>query len=449
MIELAPERIAAEAAAEVAARGGPGRPERGVIDSRDVRPGDLFFGLRGQRADGGEHAAAALDAGAWGVVVDPARAGELAAGASGWVFAARDPLRGLQTLARAWRRELACPLVGITGSTGKTSVKDITRALLPARVHASPENFNTEIGLPLTLLSAPPETEVLICEMAMRGMGQIAELCEIAEPDVAAITNVGPVHLELLGTIEAIAEAKAEIIVGLADDGRAVLPADAEALEPHLAEGLATITFGAGGEVFARDPESTGQGMRATIVTPEGEAEFEFDFDELHNLANAVCAVAIGVALGVPVPEMARRTARISFSRLRGERLELPGGSVLINDCYNANPISMHAALDHLASLEVDGRRIAVLGGMAELGPDGPGYHHEAAAHARSLGIGPIVGVGELAREYAGDEWVSDPASAAAVVAEILGEGDAILVKGSRSVGLEAFAEALLKAEQS
>jgi UDP-N-acetylmuramoyl-tripeptide--D-alanyl-D-alanine ligase len=117
---------------------------------------------------------------------------------------------------------------------------------------------------------------------------------------------------------------------------------------------------------------------------------------------------------------------------------------VLINDCYNANPISMHAALDHLASLEVDGRRIAVLGGMAELGPDGAGYHHEAAAHARRLGIGPIVGVGELAREYAGDEWVPDPAAAAAVVAEILGEGDAVLVKGSRSVGLEAFAEELL-----
>jgi UDP-N-acetylmuramoyl-tripeptide--D-alanyl-D-alanine ligase len=444
VIELAPERIAAEAAADVAARGGPGRPERGVIDSRDVRPGDLFFGLRGQRADGGEHAAAALDAGAWGVVVDPARAAELAAGASGWVFAAPDPLRGLQTLARAWRRELGCPLVGITGSTGKTSVKDITRALLPARVHASPENFNTEIGLPLTLLSAPPETEVLICEMAMRGMGQIAELCEIAEPDVAAITNVGPVHLELLGTIEAIAEAKAEIVDGLADDGTAVLPADAEALEPHLAEGLATITFGAGGEVFARDPEIAGRKMRATIATPDGEAEFEFAFDERHNLANAVCAVAIGVALGVPVAEMARRTPRISFSRLRGERLELPGGSVLINDCYNANPISMHAALDHLASLEVGGRRIAVLGGMAELGPDGPGYHHEAAAHARRLGIGPIVAVGELAREYAADEWAPNPAAAAELVAEILGEGDAVLVKGSRSVGLEAFADELL-----
>jgi UDP-N-acetylmuramoyl-tripeptide--D-alanyl-D-alanine ligase len=445
MIELSPERIVAEAGLDVVREGRGGRPERAVIDSRSVGAGDLFFGLPGSRADGGAFARAALEHGAWGAVVAPDHAGDLAAlKGDGWVFASAAPLRSLHRLARAWRRELGCPVVGITGSTGKTSVKDITRAILPLRVHASPANYNTEIGLPLAILAAPVETEALVLEMAMRGRGQIAELCEIAEPDVAAITNVGPVHLELLGTIEAIAEAKAEILAGLAEDGRAVLPADAEALEPHLGDGLTTITFGAGGGVFAREPEIAGRGMRATIATPDGEAEFEFAFDERHNLANAVCAVAIGIALGYPVAEMARRAPRISFSRLRGERLELPGGSVLINDCYNANPISMHAALDHLASSQVTGRRIAVLGGMAELGPDGPGYHHEAAAHARRLGIGPIVGVGELAREYAGDEWVPDPAAAAELVGEILGEGDAVLVKGSRSVGLEAFADELL-----
>ncbi len=446
MIELAAERIAAETGAEIVAHGGPGRPAQAAIDSRELEPGDLFFGLRGERADGGEHAAAALAAGAWGAVVDSERAARMAGAAPGWVFAAPDPLAALQSLARAWRRELGCPLVGITGSTGKTSVKDITRALLPARVHASPENFNTEVGLPLALLAAPVETEVLVCEMAMRGLGQIAELCAIAEPDVAAITNVGPVHLELLGTIEAIAEAKAEILAGLRPDGTAVVPADAEALEPHLSPGLETVTFGPGGEVFARDWERSGSGMRGTIVTPAGEAEFEFGFDEAYNLANAVCAVAIGVALGADVGEMARRTAHISFSRLRGERLALPGGSVLINDCYNANPISMQAALDNLASLAVGGRRIAVLGGMAELGPDAAEYHREAGAHARGLGIGPIVGVGELARDYAADEWAPDPAAAAELVAEMLSEGDAILVKGSRSVGLEAFADALLGA---
>ncbi len=446
MIELAAERIAAETGAEIAARGSEGRPERATIDSREADDGDLFFGLRGERTDGGAHAERALAAGAWGVVVDPSRAKALAATKAGWVFASPDPLLAMQTLARAWRRELGCPVVGITGSTGKTSVKDITRALLPFRVHASPENFNTEVGLPLAILAAPAETEVLICEMAMRGLGQIAELCEIAEPDVGAITNVGPVHLELLGTIEAIAEAKAEILAGLAEGGRAVLPADAEALEPHLSADIGTLTFGPGGDVFARDSARAGAGLRATIVTPAGEAGFELPFDEAHNLANAVVAVAIGVALDVPVAEMARRTARISFSRLRGERLELPGGSVLINDCYNANPISMQAALDNLASLEVSGRRIAVLGGMGELGPAAAAYHRDAGAHARGLGIGPIVAVGELARAYAADEWAPDPRAAAELVAELLGEGDAVLVKGSRSVGLEAFSDALLAA---
>jgi UDP-N-acetylmuramoyl-tripeptide--D-alanyl-D-alanine ligase len=445
VIELAPERIAAEIEGEASRDGPGGRPERAVIDSRGVEGGDLFFGLRGERTDGGEHAAAALEAGAWGVVVEPERAAALATAESpGWIFAANDPLLALQRLARAWRRELGRPVVGITGSTGKTSVKDIARALLPGRVHASQENFNTEIGLPLTILSAPVETELLVLEMAMRGIGQIAELCEIAEPDVAAITNVGPVHLELLGTVEAIAEAKAEILAGLGDGGRAVVPADAEALEPHLGDALETITFGPGGDVFVRDHERIGAGTTATIVTPHGEASFELPFTEAHNLANTACAVAVGVALGAPVEQMARRASGISFSRLRGELIHLPAGAVLVNDCYNANPISMQAALDHLASLDADGRRIAVLGGMGELGPDGPAYHHEAAAHARALGIETIVGVGELARDYAADEWTPDPASAIDVVADLLGPGDALLVKGSRSVGLEAFTDGLV-----
>ncbi len=445
MIELAPERIAAEAGAEIVREGAAGRPERAAVDSRHAGPGELFFGLRGERADGGEYAATVLGAGAWGVVVEPGRADQLAATAApGWVFAAADPLAGLQALARAWRREIGCPVVGITGSTGKTSVKDICRAMLPFRVHASPENYNTEIGLPLALLAAPPETELLVLEMAMRGLGQIAELCEIAEPDVGAITNVGPVHLELLGTQEAIAEAKAEILNGLAGDGHAVVPADAGALKPHLDERIETIAFGPGGEVFAREWARRGEGIEATIVAPSGEASFSLPFPEQHNLTNAVCAVAIGFALGAGVDEMARRAPGISFSRLRGELIKLPGGSVLVNDCYNANPISMHAALDHLASIEAPGRRIAVLGGMAELGPDGPGYHRDAGAHARGLGVDAIVGVGELARDYAPDEWAPDAESAIELVERLTGDGDAILVKGSRSVGLELLSDGLL-----
>ena len=444
MIGLGPERIAAAIGGEIAREGEPGRPERAAIDSRAVEPGDLFFGLRGSRVDGGEHAAGAIAAGAWGAVVERSRAAALAdEAAGGWVFGVDEPLVALQALATAWRRELGCPLVGITGSTGKTSVKDIVRALLPRRVHASRENMNTEIGLPLTILEAEPETEVLVVEMGMRGRGQIAELCAIAEPDVGAITNIGPVHLELLGTIEAVAETKAEILAGLGRDGRAVVPEGEEALAPHLDDSLVTITFGPGGEVFARDWGRAAGGIEADVATPHGEARFSFPFAERHNLTNALCAVAIGVALDVPVADMARRAPGISFSRLRGELISLPRGSVLVNDCYNANPVSMQAALEHLASLEVGGRRIAELGGMAELGPDAPAYHREAGAQARAAGVDVLVGVGELARDYAPDEWVADPAAAVGVVQPLLGDGDAILVKGSRAVGLEAFTDEL------
>ncbi len=360
------------------------------------------------------------------------------------MLASADPLASLQGLARAWRRELGCRAVGITGSTGKTSVKDICRAILPFRSHASPENFNTEIGLPLTILSAPASTDLLVLEMAMRGLGQIAELCAIAEPEIAAITNVGPVHLELLGTEDAIAEAKAEILQGLGEGGRAVIPVDAEALGPHIDEQLETVTFGPGGDVDVVSSEPRAAGLSALISTPRGEARFDVPFDEHHNLLNLICAVAIGVALEAPLEQMARRAPGISFSRLRGELIELPGGSVLVNDCYNANPISMRAALDHLASIDAAGRRIAVLGGMAELGPDGPEFHREAAAAARGLGIDSIVGVGELARDYTPDEWAPDPEAAVALVEPMIGATDAILAKGSRSVGLEAFTEALV-----
>jgi UDP-N-acetylmuramoyl-tripeptide--D-alanyl-D-alanine ligase len=349
-------------------------------------------------------------------------------------------------LALAWRRQLGCPLVAITGSTGKTSVKDITRALLPQRVHASPQNFNTEIGLPLALLSAPPETEILVMEMAMRGIGQIEQLCRIAEPDIAAITNVGPVHLELLGTLEAIAEAKAEVLAGLGSEGRAVIPAAAEGLAPHLHDELLTFTFGPGGDVFAESSTVSEGGTTALIGSPHGEAKFELPFREAYNLSNAVCAIAIGVALGLDPAVMAPRASRIEFSRLRGERVRLQGGILLLNDCYNANPMSMRAALENLASEGEARRCVAILGGMAELGPEGAVYHEEAAALARERGIAPLIGVGELARDYLPDEWVATPHEAAMLAAQELRQGDVVLIKGSRSIGLELVADELLPA---
>ena len=425
--------------AEIVAEGGAGPPQRAAIASSEVETGDLFFGLPGSRVDGGEFAAAAIEAGAWGAVVGPAHAGGLS---GAWVFAAPDPLGALQGLARAWRRTLGARVVGVTGSVGKTSVKDIARALLPGNVHANRENLNTEIGLPLTVIEAPADTEVMVLEMAMRGAGQIAELAAIAEPEVAVITNVGPVHVELLGSVEAIAAAKAEILAALPAHGAAVVPAAAGELEPHLGQAPRLIRFGAGGDVDAVESRVEGGVTEALVATPVGRQLFHFPFAEAHNLENALAAVAAGVVLGAPLAEMADRAANIGFSRFRGERLELGDGIVLVNDCYNANPVSMRAALSHLASLD-GGRRIAVLGEMAELGSGAAGYHREIGASARAEGIDLLIGVGELARNYDPDELVGDPEEAAELLAAQAEAGDAILVKGSRSAGLEAVAVTL------
>ncbi len=449
-MNLTPEQIAAAMSAEVVAEGLPSAPERAIIDSTEARSGDLFFGLRGERVDGSKFAGAAVEAGAWGAVVgSPSlRLPALSTGnrkltdGGAWVFAVADPLAALQALARVWRRQLGARTIGVTGSVGKTSVKDIARALLPGRVHANRENLNTEIGLPLTVLEAPASTDVLVLEMAMRGPGQIAKLASIAEPEVAAITNVGPVHVELLGSVEAIAAAKAEILAALPADGAAVVPVDGGELEPHLGQAPRLLRFGPGGDVEAVEHRLEEGVTEALISTPAGRQLFHFPFAESHNLTNALTAIAIGVALEAPLAEMADRAANIGFSRFRGERLELGDGIVLVNDCYNANPVSMRAALDHLGSLD-SGRRVAVLGEMAELGAGAPDYHREVGEHARGHGVDLVVGVGEPARDYGPDELVATPEEAAELLAAQLEPGDAVLVKGSRSAGLEAVAETL------
>jgi len=426
---------------------------RATIGSGETGRGDLFFGLPGNRVNGGEFAPAAIAAGAWGVVVDRSltsplfvdttKKGEVSEGGGGaWVFAADDPLVAMQALARAWRRELGARVVGVTGSVGKTSVKDIARALLPGRVHANRENLNTEIGLPLTVLEAPEETDVLVLEMAMRGAGQIAELAAIAEPEVAVITNVGPVHVELLGSVAAIAAAKAEVLAALPPDGTAIVPVDAGELEPHLGAAPRLLRFGPGGDVFATGSAVADGITEALIETPTGRQPFQFPFAEAHNLENALAAIAAGVALGAPLAGMADRAANIGFSRFRGERLVMGDGIVLVNDCYNANPVSMRAALSHLASLEGE-RRIAVLGEMAELGPGAAGYHREVGDGARAEGIDLLIGVGEPARDYGPDELLGTPEEAAEWLAAQAEPGDTILVKGSRSAGLETVAETL------
>ncbi|HEX5852752.1 MAG TPA: UDP-N-acetylmuramoyl-tripeptide--D-alanyl-D-alanine ligase [Solirubrobacteraceae bacterium] len=416
------------------------------IDSRDVAAGELFVGLPGERTDGGSHAAQALRGGAWGVLVAPEHAqAALGARAGATVLTHDDPLAGLHGLARAWRAELGergAKVVAITGSTGKTSTKDILAALLGAhmRTVATPANLNTEIGLPLALLAAPADTEALVLEMAMRGRGQIAQLTEIARPDVGVIVNVGPAHLELLGSLEAIAAAKAELIAGIAPGASVVVPADEPLLDPHARGDVHTVTFGEGGEVSLLE-----QGSDGTVVIAAGEERVTLrpSFRQAHNLLNLLAAVAAARALGVA----AGGELDVSFSAMRGQRSELAGGTVLIDDCYNANPMSMRAAIDDLAET-APGRRVAVLGDMLELGPDAPRLHRELGEHASARGVELLIAVGPLAAEtagaFAGESHAAPDANAAAkLTADLLRAGDTVLVKASRGVGLERVADAL------
>jgi UDP-N-acetylmuramoyl-tripeptide--D-alanyl-D-alanine ligase len=371
------------------------------IDSRRVRPGDLFVGVRGGVA-----------------FVDDARAN----GASATLLP-DDDFAALAAIGRAVRERITVPVVAITGSVGKTSTKDILTALLrqQANVVAAEDGYNNELGLPLTLCRVEADTDVVVTEMGMRGAGQIRALAEIARPTVGVITSIGPVHIELLGSIENIARAKAELLEHV---DVAVLPKDAPELEPFVPDGIDVRRFGEP-DVEIRDGHAVVDGV-------------EFSFNARHQAANAAAALATLDALGYPRPTA---PVEVEFSRWRSQEQELPGGGLLINDAWNANPVAMEAAIAHLRERAGGRRTVAILGEMAELGPDAPRYHEEIGRSAGTLAL--VIGVGELARGYDPDAWAPTAADAVAVARELVRPGDAILVKGSRSVGLEIVAEAL------
>jgi len=446
-----PEQVAAAAGARLITRRTADGPARVSIDSRDVDPGTMFVGLPGSRHDGGEFAVSALASGAWGVLASPAHAQAAAAAraedprASGAVLAADAPLDALQALAAGWRRELSAKVIGVTGSTGKTSTKDLLLALLSPhrRTVASRANFNTEIGLPLEILAAPAGTEVLVLEMAMRGPGQIAELAAIAEPDVGVIVSIGPVHLELLGTIANVAGAKAELIAGLAPGTVAVVPADERLLDAHLRSEVSTITFGDQGDVrfTEQSPDTVSIDAAGTPVT------LVVDFQPAHLRADLLAAVAAATAVGVtPAGRV-----ELALSPGRGETIRLPGDITVIDGCYNANPMSMRAALTDLADCAARigaARRVAVLGDMLELGEDRREYHLALGGLARRAGVDLLVTVGPeaaaIAESFAGEtEVLADADDAARIVPGLLQRGDLVLVKGSLGVGLKAVGTAL------
>ena len=384
------------------------------IDSRRVGPGDLFVAVRG----GVDFVAQAREEGAATLVPD-------------------DDFAAMAALGRAVRERTDAQIVGITGSTGKTSTKDILAALCAPHRNtiAAEASYNAELGVPLTLCRIEPDTELVIAELAMRGFGQIAALCELARPTLGVITAIGPVHLEFVGSVEGVARAKAELLQALPQGAKAVVPARVQELEPHLRRDLDVIRVG---EDVRRKTFSDGH-LEAEVG---GEpVELDLPFTAAHQVENTLTAIAAYWALGLPLERIGDGAAGIQLSRLRGEELPLPGGGVLINDCWNANPTSMAAALHDLTTRN-GGRRIAVLGGMAELGPDAPRYHREVGALAKDVEV--VVGVGQLARDYGPTHWVADADAAAKLLGELLEPGDVVLVKGSRAVGLERVAANLI-----
>jgi UDP-N-acetylmuramoyl-tripeptide--D-alanyl-D-alanine ligase len=384
------------------------------IDSRRIGPGDLFVAVRGGVAFLEE----ARNAGAAATLVPD------------------DDFAAMAAIGRAVRDRSSADVVGITGSTGKTSTKDILAALVrPHRKTVAAEaSYNAELGVPLTLARLEPDTEVLIAELAMRGFGQIRDLCEIARPTHGAITAVGPVHLEFVGDVAGVARAKAELLDALPPGGAAVVPVGVPELEPHLRDDLRTIRIGE--DVRLR---SWVDGHLEADVLGK-PVSLELPFRERHQAENALVALAVYAALGLPLDRAQEGADRIELSSLRGEEISLAGGGVLINDCWNANPASMRAALEELEKRN-GGRRIAVLGGMAELGSEASRYHREIGELLEP--VDHVIAVGDLARGYGTGEWVQDADDAAARLAELLQPGDVVLVKGSRSVGLERVAQNL------
>ncbi|MBA2476775.1 MAG: UDP-N-acetylmuramoyl-tripeptide--D-alanyl-D-alanine ligase, partial [Actinobacteria bacterium] len=355
-----------------------------------------------------------------------------------------DAFAALAALGRVVRDRSSARLVAVTGSTGKTSTKDILAALCRphARTVAAEGGLNNEIGLPLTLTRIEPETEVVVAELGMRGLGQIAELSALARPQVGVITAVGPVHLELLGTVANVARAKAEVVDALPPGGTAVVPAGASELEPFLGrEGVELVRFGEGGDVCLSlfEPPHLVADVAGTTVA------LEVPFTARHQARNTLAALAAYRALGLPLERAGEGAAGIRFSAWRGEELELAGGVLVINDAYNANPDSVRAALEHLRERAGGRRTVAVLGGMAELGVHSALHHREVA---RTLEADVLVTVGELARGYldapaAERHHAESAGEAASLLRELLRPGDVVLVKGSRAVALEGIPSAL------
>ncbi len=421
---------------------------RGVIDSRKAKEGDLFFALRGEHHDAHDFVPEAFQAGAAGAVVArPVEAGEQA------VFHVSDPLGALQRLAAFWRRRHDVRVVGVTGSVGKTTCKELTAVVLSSRYRTlkSEANINTEIGIPLTLLQLTKEHERAVLELGMYVPGDIELLAEIAAPNVGVVMNVRPVHMERAGSIGAIAAAKAELVEALPKDGLAVLNGD----DPRVTvmarwTRAGTSLFGLGEQCDVRgtDIETRGlDGISFTIVHKGKSVRAECLLPGRHHVYPALAATAVALGDGMTLKEIA---AALAEARVDLRLTVRPGinGSTIIDDSYNASPDSMTAALDLLS--ELPGRRIAVLGHMRELGAAEEDGHRRVGRHTKGR-CDALYVVGDEARVIAEEAGVAGQDAtqfesadkAARALRDELREGDHVLVKASRAVGLESLVDAL------
>lgn len=457
MISLTVREIIAATGARLAA----GDREREIVeistDTRRISRGHIFLPLRGDTFDGHEFIDAALEKGAVGFL---ARAGHSAV--AKWAskpdliaLEVDDTLEAFGRIAGRVCAKSGAKVVGITGSTGKTSTKDILSGLTAQTLAtvASQSNNNNEVGVPLTLLRAEPGTEVVIVEMGMRGRGQIARLVRDARPDIGIITNIGLTHVELLGSQEGIALAKSELASAVPATGLMILNND-DPWTPFIRERTsATVTtfgFGADADFGARDIrfDAVANPTWRVIVRGEEGPEMHLNVPGRHNIVNALAAVAAASALGVPMSDISARLARITLTEMRLSVFETAGGVTVVDDTYNANPTSMAGALDTLARIKPGARHIAVLGKMAELGPVSTEEHERLGARAATLPVDLLVGIGDetgaLVESATAAGLSTDAAkhfeskgAAMTWLREQVRSGDIVLVKGSRAAGLE------------
>lgn len=417
-----------------------------AIDTRKLKPGDLFVAFKGERVDGHDYLAQAQAAGAAGALVARKVDSPLPQ------VLVDDVEAALGDLASAVRAQRHARVIGITGSNGKTTVKTLVASILAlhGRTHVNTGSFNNEIGLPLTLLAMPEDAEYAVLEMGAGKPGDIAYLAAIARPDIGLVNIIAPAHLERMGSVEGVAETKGALYQALPADGVAIINADDAfaGFFAGLAGGRRVLRFGLEREadVGAENVEPRADGSRFVLVTPQGKAEVDLTLPGRHNVGNALAAASIALALDVPLGTIVAglEQARAVTGRLR--RIVLSSGGTLIDDSYNANPSSMAAAIDTLALAQ--GERWLALGDMAELGADARALHAGVGAKARECGIERLFAVGPLSAAAveafgAGGEHFADQASLIAALKSGLHGGVTCLVKGSHSAGMEQIVKAL------